>query len=209
MKKENLIWLTKEIYRLTLFFPKKEPLRYKMRELADDILADLVRLGDFEGEAPKNLSKGRQEIEYQLLENLDVIDSFFSVALEQNWVKTPLLLVIHREYANLKEELERKELKLNLNLKSEAPILLGSENRIRVEPAQAPQRFSGFVERHERIMTFLRENGRAQVWQVKQIMPDISKRTLRRDFEHLVKEGIIERIGERNDTFYQIKINQS
>ena len=36
--KNLLIELTNTLYRLTLFFPKKEPLRYKMREVASDIL---------------------------------------------------------------------------------------------------------------------------------------------------------------------------
>jgi len=42
MDRSFLIQLTNEIYRLTLLFPKKEPLRYKMRELADDILANFL-----------------------------------------------------------------------------------------------------------------------------------------------------------------------
>jgi Fic family protein len=37
----------------------------------------------------------------------------------------------------------------------------------------------------------------------------VTKRTLRRDFEKMLKEGIIERLGERNNTFYQIKTVQS
>ncbi len=63
-------------------------------------------------------------------------------------------------------------------------------------------------ERQERILAFLREQGRAQVWQVKQILPEVTKRTLRRDFENLLKKGVIERIGERNSTFYQMKTVQ-
>ena len=51
----------------------------------------------------------------------------------------------------------------------------------------------------------LKEKGRAQVWEIKQIFPEVSKRTLRRDFEQMVNQGIIERMGERNDTFYQVK----
>ena len=60
-------------------------------------------------------------------------------------------------------------------------------------------------ERQDRILAFLREQGRAQVWQVKNILPEVTKRTLRRDFEALLKQGLIERIGERNNTFYQIR----
>ncbi len=40
---------------------------------------------------------------------------------------------------------------------------------------------------------------------MKQVFPEVSKRTLRRDFENLLKQGIIEKIGEKNDTFYQLK----
>ena len=58
--------------------------------------------------------------------------------------------------------------------------------------------------RQKKILEFLEENGRAQVWQLKQVFPAITKRTLRRDFENLLKQGIIKRIGERNDTFYQL-----
>ena len=43
MDKDFLIQLTTELYRLTLLFPKKEPLRYKMRELADEILTKCLR----------------------------------------------------------------------------------------------------------------------------------------------------------------------
>ncbi len=40
-------------------------------------------------------------------------------------------------------------------------------------------------------------------------MPDITKRTLRRDFEYMLSQGLIKRIGERNDTFYQIEVDQA
>ena len=60
-------------------------------------------------------------------------------------------------------------------------------------------------ERQEKILAVLKEKEKAQVWQIKQIFPQVSKRTLRRDFENLFKRGIIERIGERNETFYQLK----
>jgi len=65
------------------------------------------------------------------------------------------------------------------------------------------QTVSERTERQEKILTFLKENGRAQVWQMKQVFPEVTKRTLRRDFEYMLGEGIIERIGEKNNTFYQ------
>ena len=46
MDKEYFIKLTSDLYQLTLFFPKKEPLRYKMRELANNVLASLTMILD-------------------------------------------------------------------------------------------------------------------------------------------------------------------
>jgi len=170
MEKNNLIQLTQNLYRLTLLFPKKEPLRYKMRELADDILA-----------------KPNEE-------GLAVLDSFFEVAKTQNWAASQDVLNIQAEYIKIDGELKAQpslftEL-LQSRSESEDEVATSSPNR------------------QDKILSFLRENGRAQVWQVKQILPEVTKRTLRRDFERLLDQGVVERMGEKNDTFYQLKIRE-
>mgnify|MGYP001605518902 CR=1 FL=1 len=176
MDKQRLIDLTNVVYKLTLLFPKKEPLRYKTREVADDILATFIN-GTRKDPVP----------------SLEVLDGFFEVAKGQNWVKPEQLLEIQREYANLKRGIERGG---GENPSSKVDKQ-GIEQRI-IAPRAMP-------ERQDRILAFLREQGRAQVWQVKNILPEVTKRTLRRDFEALLKQGLIERIGERNNTFYQIR----
>ena len=174
MDKEFLVQLTNNLYRLSLLFPKKEPLRYKIREVADNILA---------GPTEKDI---------------ETLSNFLEVAMAQNWVSPSDMLAIKLAYDNLKDGSPEENPAVN-EVKDE--LVEAGEQRTEV----------GVIlpERQGKILDFLRENGRAQVWQIKQVMPDISKRTLRRDFEHLLKEGTIERIGERNDTFYQIKTIQS
>ena len=189
MNKELLIQLTNNLYRLTLLFPKKEPLRYKMRELADDILAKCLTPG-----VKQNVKQN------PILENLEVLDSFFEVAKNQNWVSSSEILAIQKEYANLREELKKVE--------PERKQKDTKENSF-VEVQLQPFSSQTMPERQEKILAFLRENGRVQVWQVKQILPEVSKRTLRRDFENMLNQGIVERMGERNETFYQIKISES
>ncbi len=180
MDRDFLIQLTNNLYRLTLLFPKKEPLRYKMREVADCIL---VKPGE---------------------EDLKAIDGFFEVALAQNWVSPSDILAIQKEYAILREELEKLQ-PLAIRKKEKANCV--EDSLIEVQPQlNLAQRVS---ERQEKILAFLRENGRVQVWQVKQIFSEVTKRTLRRDFEHMLNQGVIERIGESNNTFYQIKTIQS
>lgn len=176
MDKQYLIELTNIVYKLTLLFPKKEPLRYKMREAADDILANYL--------AQKDTGK-----------SLEVLDGFFEVAKAQNWVKQEELLEIQKEYAKLKKS-------GNQNPQTKEASAEGGPPQAQVsQPILQPM----IPERQERILAFLRDQGRAQVRQLKEILPEVTKRTLRRDFEALLKQGLIERLGERNNTFYQIK----
>ena len=169
MEKDFLIQLTNSIYRLTILFPKKEPLRYKMREVADNILTKPSK------------------------QDLETLDSFFEVAKLQTWVKIEDILAIQEEYANLRQAKPQKDVK-------EASPLSAGPQTLEMRP---------MPERQEKILAFLRENGRAQIWQIKQVFPEVTKRTLRRDFDHLLQEKLVERIGERNDTFYQAKREQA
>ncbi|MDO8503336.1 MAG: DeoR family transcriptional regulator, partial [bacterium] len=156
------------------------------------------------------------------LSALEVLDSFFEVAKAQNWVKTDSILAIQQDYAKLKDEFEKAkvdERQLSLVAEFVKPaedkktfegkdnsaetILFDIESRTENKPLKA----GSMLERQEKIMDFLKENGRVQVWQVKQVLPEVTKRTLRRDFEYMLSQGLIERMGERNDTFYQVKTN--
>ena len=165
MDKDFLIQLTNNLYKLTLLFPKKEPLRYKIREVADDILAN-----------PKE-------------KYFEILNNFFEVAEAQNWVSQSEISAIKKDYDNLREAIK--------NQKPEK-----EETGVGIREVSARY----FADRQERILTILKEKGRAQVWEIKEVFPKVSKRTLRRDFESLLRQGAVERIGERNNTFYQIKI---
>ncbi len=166
MDKNNLVELTNKVYKLTLLFPKKEPLRYKIREVADDILAC------------NSSSK-------KLQENLSILKKYFEVAKYQNWVSYFDILEIEKKYDRIAV---RDPVSVELSVKK-----------------ANGDRVSGALDtRKERILEILKEKERIQVWQVNEILSDVSKRTLRRDFEQLLKQGLVQRIGERNNTFYQL-----
>ncbi|MGB9743532.1 MAG: DeoR family transcriptional regulator [Minisyncoccales bacterium] len=192
MDKKFLIDLTCELYRLTLLFPKKEPLRYKMREAADDILANWLEFDQGKNYAiAKNLSR-----------MLEVLDGFLEVALAQNWVKSSEILAIKERYGKVREILEKDK---NQAKEGKKIGLMVRSEKLELMPMSHNRNNSSFIERQKKILAFIKENGQAQVWQIKQIFPEISKRTLRRDFEIMFKKGILERIGEKNNTFYQLK----
>jgi hypothetical protein len=169
--KDQIIKLTSNLYRLTLYFPKKEPLRYKIREVATSFLA--------------NPNK----------KDLGILDSFLEISLTQSWVSPNDVLRVKEDYDKLIEQFEGKEeLKTLLpEVITELPYMANLNHD------------SALTERQSKIVDFLKQNGKAQVWQLKQLLPEVTKRTLRRDFENLLHGGKIERVGERNDTFYQLK----
>ena len=167
--KSFLIQLTNMLYRLTLLFPKKEPLRYKMRELADEILA---RPGE---------------------KDLEILDCFFEVAKNQNWASPNEILKIQEDYSKLKEELKS----------------FAKSAEFGVPKIEREHSVSSAAGRQEKILEILKERGRAQVGELRKTFPQVSKRTIRRDFEFLLHQGAVERLGERNDTFYKLKTIES
>jgi len=96
MDKNYFIQLTSNLYRLTLLFPKKEPLRYKIREVADEVLAKLVQI-DLTGSIPVN------KLILELQKDLEILDSFFEIAKIQNWVSYFDVLEIQKEYSKIRE----------------------------------------------------------------------------------------------------------
>jgi len=60
------------------------------------------------------------------------------------------------------------------------------------------------TDRKKKILEILRAKEAVQVWEINKILSNVSKRTLRRDFEQLLKDGYVQRIGERNKTFYKL-----
>jgi hypothetical protein len=198
MDKDFLIKLTNNLYRITLLFPKKEPLRYKMRELTDEILAYLIKLSP--EECPPSTEK--KLIEDGSLSALEILDSFFEVAKEQKWVNLSQVLEIQQEYSKIRENLKKSK------VYSQIIQVGGSIEEKPPEAKEDPEKIpnsNSSSNRQEKIMEVLKEKGKAQVWEIKIVFPEVSKRTLRRDFNYLVGKGLLERVGERNYTFYQLK----
>lgn len=196
MDKNSLTQLTSSLYRLTLLFPKKEPLRYKIRELAVEILENSVKLKS---------SNPSAKVIPEILKDIKTLDSFFEVAKNQNWVSPQDILNLKKEYSILKEELEKA-------LKAQK-FLQEKSDKIEKKEAEFPERTIGTrgrlvsknPARQQKILEILKQGRKVQVRDLKTIFPAISKRTLRRDFEKLVSQGFVERIGEKQDTFYVSK----
>jgi len=200
MDKQKIIELTNKLYRQTLLFPKKEPLRYKMREVADNILAELTVWEVFHSPNPGRLliinKSKRGDLIFAIEKELGVLKSYFNIAKWQNWVSFFDLLKIEEEYDRIENDFKKEIEQLS------HPIIIASKE---VQGDRVSLGSEVLEPRKKKILEILKEKEKIQVWEVKKILPDVSKRTLRRDFDKLLKQGLIERMGERNETFYKIK----
>jgi len=213
MKKEEIIELANKVYKLTLLFPKKEPLRYKIRELADKVLANFTSLEALKDSNPGSLAanweRRYKDLIFLIERDSEIIYGFFEIAKWQKWVSYFDILEIKEKYDKIKNYF-KKEAEDFLR-QEKTRVLPGfdkaTENQIyeieKIEISENEKQIS-LDSRKEKILKILEEKGKAQVWEIKEIFPGVSKRTLRRDFEKLLKQGIIERRGERNKTFYQL-----
>ena len=185
MEKKDLIELTLKLYKLTLLFPKKEPLRYRIREVADRILEGFIS-------------------EEEIKREIEVMDGYLEITKWQNWVPFFDVLNIKNEYDKIKDSFVENEV-----IKFEPVIEVKEEDdEEEVEEIEVTTR-SDLVDkdlnkRKKKILEILKEKEMVQVWEINKILPDVSKRTLRRDFEQLLKDGYVQRIGETNKTFYKL-----
>jgi len=76
-----------------------------------------------------------------------------------------------------------------------------------VSPAQT-QRWGNRLlnPRQERALAYLLEHGRITNRELRELAPDVSDETIRRDLADLVDQGLIMKIGERRATYYILKV---
>lgn len=196
MNKEKIINLINDLYRMTSLFPKKEPLRYKMREVSSDLLLHLAVWESLNKDnsdySTKDLkAKGKESI-FEIEKNLEAIENYFNVVKWQNWASYFDVLELQNKYRDLREDIKIEIQKIFL----EKPVIKEEKN-IKTSQKLDP--------RKEKIILFLKEKDRAQVGDISKVLPSVAKRTLRRDFLDLLERGLIERMGEKNNTYYRIK----
>lgn len=191
MDKDYFIKLTLGIYRVTELFPGEEPLKFKIREKANDILANLVLIAERKA--------GLVKVE-DFLQNLEIMFSYFKVAKAQNWVDSRNFEVLEKEYEKIAEEIESKEERRNNN-----QALVKSSSAEIIMPLTSGRLGNFLSVRQEKILEILKHQNKTTAGELKKEFPEVSRRTLQRDLETLVSENLLNRGGEHNNVFYQFK----
>lgn len=233
MENDQYLKITNAVYSLLDLFPDGEPLKNKTKEKSLAVLDNLIASGFLAGpEKEKTAAEAIDDIQILLSYlNLGNLRGFLSkinlIIVSEQYHKIiqdlkPIADALRQEqavavtiqesaFAKATADEGRKWNKISELLpvtsiagKKEAPlksapsIVLAGANKRPKEKNNS---------RQEQIIKILGEKGKVQVADLKQIMPDVSKRTLRRDMDDLLKRQKVDRIGEWNQTFYQIRIS--
>ena len=204
MKKSYFIKLTVVLYRITELFPKGESLRFSLRKKANDILADATLV--FGNNSVVLVKAEKKRLLSRVIKNIDIVQAFFELASSQEWIKQENFLVLKREYERVAKE---AELFLVVNAENKEPIQTKVvKNTQQTKPQETVFEQTKTIsaeplkERHKKILKLLKTRGVVQVKDVKDILPEVTKRTLRRDFDFLLKQGLVGRRGDKNKTEY-------
>jgi len=205
MEREQIIKLTLALYKVTELFEKKEPLRFFLRKKALEILSNYLLLF---AENFVNLKRSEKDkIIQKIFNDIEIIKGYLDIGRAQHIVAKQNFFILKREYIKLKKELkeelqsikEEKGKRIERETKQKDEIVRTEEE---VKPVLGREEMNG---RCKKILEILKQKGAVQVKDVKEVFPEVTKRTLRRDFDYLLEKGFIERLGQGNSTFYRLK----
>ena len=230
MENEKYLKTTNAVYSLLDLFPDEEPLKNRAKEKALAVLDGLISVTFLSG--PE-----KEKAALQASNDIEILLGYLNLANCQGFLTKLNLIIILEEYKKITGELkplaeehakkqpaskpekesafakaasDRRWSKISELLPMTAVMPLPKNGEL-PQPAQTPSVPRPPKEknssRQERIIKVLQERGKAQVADLKQIMPEVTKRTLRRDLDDLLRREKIIRVGEWNQTFYQIRTN--
>jgi ATP-dependent DNA helicase RecG len=73
------------------------------------------------------------------------------------------------------------------------------------QPELAPPAPAAQHQRVEKMLGYLKDNGRITSRDYQELCPDVSPESLRRDFVDMVERGAILRVGDKRGTYYILK----
>ena len=193
---EKFLKLTNTVYKVLEFFPESDPLKNRAKDRALSVMEGLVLLTEVDGW----ISFQKEKTRVQVLEDIDVLLGYLWIAKSQGWLNSVNCLIISNEYEKVKREIgparELTQKLPGLNEQEPKQDLLEDE-----EVESTPHEIT---ERQRKILEFLSQNEKAQVSDLKTILPDITKRTIRRDLDELLGGGKVVRMGDFNQVLYKL-----
>lgn len=201
---DKFLKLTNTVYKILEFFPESDPLKYRAKDKALAIMEGLVLINETSGWT----SFQKEKVKVQLFEDIDILVGYLWIGKSQGWLNSVNCLIISNEYENIKKSvspameltkvlpgMEHDKMVGRGTQIERIPVLNNTESKIPNLPMS---------HRQEQIIGFLNKNAKAQVMDLQKVLPDITKRTIRRDLDDLLESGKIIRSGDFNQVFYKL-----
>lgn len=182
MERDYFIKLTSVVYEASKWWPENNLLKFKLRNLANEILIDFILL---------SYENPGLAIQNRIFNNIEAIENVFGIARRQKLLDRNDFLLLKREYSLIRTIIKGTE-KEKRGIRKEKIAKIAEKQTI----------FQNLSARQEKILQILGQKQKAQVGELKEFFIDTSKRTLRRDLEDLLKRNLVQRDGEWNRIFY-------
>ncbi|MEA3293173.1 MAG: DeoR family transcriptional regulator [Patescibacteria group bacterium] len=178
MDNNYFLKLCSAVYRITELFPKSEPLKFQIREMANKILADLIY------SSPNYFARKQT-----LLKNIEILKYYFNISEAQNWVNSRNFLILSKEYDTIKQFLNKQKI----------------DKQSKEKPSNTFNSLTNLSFRQKEIMKILNKEKRLRLVEIQKFFPKINKRTIRRDLSSLFSQKLISRYDKGKMRFYKLK----
>jgi len=195
MDKNYILQLTFLVYRITEDWPEAVFLKTQFRHLVNQILNDFILV-----------SNGFKILREQALRNISVLQGYLVEARNKKLISRDEFLLLKQEYCKISEYF-KKPLQQVEKDQPEKEKVLKKNSSPKEQKKQIPQNninLDNLNQRQKKILDILSDRENVQVWQLKELFSEVSKRTLRRDLESLVEKNMIKRQGEWNEISYML-----
>ena len=185
---------------MTELFPQEEPLKFKIRERANDILAGLILCA---GNPVKITAGDKKRITEDVFQNMEIIKGYFKVGEGQKWIDSRNFSLLKKEYNKIRREIGDKEEEIKQNSQN-----LAESNTVKTIMPVKVDNNEELSDRQKRVFQLLKQRHKIKVGELVKAFSNISKRTLQRDLEILASKGFVVRNGSHNGIFYEFKDKQ-
>lgn len=224
MGKENFIKITNTVYRILDFLPDSDPLKNRAKEKVLAILENLTLVSGAVGW----ISLQKEKASAQLLDDIEILENYLKVGRHQGWIDNMNFLIITKEYHQIKSGIKFPKgiVRESLEIANKIPLPKISDSLIKGDtklinknlPLSVDQKqdnvevekdnikttgIEKYSQRQGKILEILDKKEKAQVSDFIKDLPNVTKRTVRRDLDDLLKRGKIMRIGDWNQVFYK------
>ncbi len=176
----DFVKITDAVYKVLDFLPE-DPLKTAAKDQALLVLKGLTQ----------------QKAATGLLQDIEVLENYLKLAKYRGWLADMNFFIITGQYRRIAASLQK-------HAPASKPQTANNSSAQPSKPKKTKKPEEKLTGRQLQIIKILKQRQKAQVAQLMEELPDITKRTVRRDLDDLLKKGKIARVGQFNQVFYQI-----